>query len=160
MKNWMSSSRILTTPFRRLLPRCRRGYCTEARRRKPARGLAPFPTQGWGQGWGGSRQLSPLWGLVIFIYFFKQCYQIKKEQLDWEKCVFISVVDVTEEGLSMWQRPSQVWSNFFLFRKCAFGSTTPLLCCRRQAETSREGLAAAGNSGFVTWPYFFPLPFF
>lgn len=92
------SSVTLTTPFRRLLPRCKRGCCTEARRRRPARGLAPFPTQGWVRSQQGQTpQLSPLLGLA---FYSASKFRKRKRKLEKDMCVGVckSVVDETEQG--------------------------------------------------------------
>lgn len=121
----------LTTPSRRRLRRCRRGCCTEARRRRPARGPAPFPARGWGRcQLGQTPQLSPLRGLS-----FKRAFKCKKRATRIRKtCVSVLISDaaVTATGCRVWRRPSRRVECFFSF---------PLTCVQ-----SDRGCAVAGRS--------------
>lgn len=130
----------LTTPSRRRLRRCRRGCCTEARRRRPARGPAPFPARGWGRcQLGQTPQLSPLRGLS-----FKRAFKCKKRATRIRKtCVSVLISDaaVTATGCRVWRRPSRRVECFFSFPLTCVRATTPRLCCRRQERAAEDAAA-------------------
>lgn len=139
----------LTTPSRRRLRRCRRGCCTEARRRRPARGPAPFPARGWGRcQLGQTPQLSPLRGLS-----FKRAFKCKKRATRIRKtCVSVLISDaaVTATGCRVWRRPSRRVECFFSF---------PLTCVQSdhtaavlsQAGARSRGCCCKTSTEAVTW---------
>lgn len=139
----------LTTPSRRRLRRCRRGCCTEARRRRPARGPAPFPARGWGRcQLGQTPQLSPLRGLS-----FKRAFKCKKERLGSEKraclCLYPTPLWL-QQGVECGGGLPDVWSVFFSF---------PLTCVQSdhtaavlsQAGARSRGCCCKTSTEAVTW---------